>query len=671
MPALPLPVIQADSQVPLPQGGGSPLHAAHSFSDSVGGLIDLTASTVDREQRQADAEARAFAARQQHDEAVLAVTKASGEEHVTSLQSFSDAQKTGLAGFTDQWLKDFDQRTEAGAESIPSAGQSLYRQHMAALRSELNVKFFQAESGARDLKLVDDAKTNNQTSAQIAFIDPNQAAPQIAMRKADIDALSLPANERAVLSEHATQTIAYSAASTMAERNPAGFLASVSNVDAFKANPVLSSLAPENLRTLRSHAESLLAQQQNAATRAQDERNKIAGETFSALKGFTVSGQQPDLDYVARVKQDTKGTPYEGASAQLLDIATKNAAFGSMTLPQQKATLAQFDAQASANGTDPEKQELRGRLQTINDQQTAAYKENPWVAANRFAHVPAQPEVQIGSPEQGLQVISRRLGSMSTIETAAGGPVSPLQPSEASAWSASLAKLSVENRADVLAAAGAQLNGGQISALADQVAAKDKATALMLKTNDQTSAGRAVSVRVGLGAQGLQDKTVKADETAQAGWRAEIANSIRGTLGNTAAENDAIEAAYLVRASFELPSSTAPGFDPSTKSNENAVALVLGQPIERGGVKTVLPKGMDESSFNDKLRSFTPEVLKPMAPDGKVYMGATEVPLNLMSARIVDYGLRLYSPGVYVPVRGNTIITTDKAGTQPLKLKVQ
>lgn len=677
MPQLPLNTIEP-GMLPMPgQSGLSPERAAAGYASDLVGAASSVTNVIERQRLQQEAEAKAFAQRQQRDEAVLAVTKAAGSEHVASLQEFSDAQQQGsLAGFTDGWLKRFDQRTEEGAKAVPEAAQSLYRQHMAELRTNLNLDFFQKEVASRDMQLSTDAQGNIDNASKIAYVDPRQTPDQIAQQRAAIASLNLPQHEKQALYAK-TEAIAYGGASAMAERNPAAFLARVSqagDADKLKADPILSQLGSKNLETLTGHAQMLLKQQAAASDREMEKRLKEAQEAAQKLQNFTDTGGAPSLEYSAEVISKTAGTPFEEAARSMLKQAQQGAAFGSQSLPAQAAMLRGFQAQ-TALGSDPETQARLSRMETIHATQAKAYADNPWAAGTQFAKLPATPEMQITAPEGAVSLIAQRKPMMSTVETAAGGPVSPLQPGEAQAWNEQLGKLSVPQRADTLAAAGQQLNGGQINALADQIGKGGdplaKATGLMLKVNDQTSAGRSLAVRIGFGAQAIADKTVKADETKLSGWRADIASKVRGTLGNTAAENDAIDAAYYIRASFELDAATAPGFDKSSTTTDNAVKLVLGQPIERAGVKTVLPKGMDEAAFDGKLRSFTPEQLKLQAPDGKVYMGGHEVPLEMFRSRIVDYGMRYAGPGVYVPVRGNTIITTDKQGTKPLQLKVQ
>jgi hypothetical protein len=85
----------------------------------------------------------------------------------------------------------------------------------------------------------------------------------------------------------------------------------------------------------------------------------------------------------------------------------------------------------------------------------------------------------------------------------------------------------------VLAQTGAMLTAPRAIALADQLDKHDKPLALALKMGlDRTTAGRAASALVLRGAQALADKTVKKDDSALAGWKAEIAALVRGSIGD-------------------------------------------------------------------------------------------------------------------------------------------
>jgi hypothetical protein len=205
---------------------------------------------------------------------------------------------------------------------------------------------------------------------------------------------------------------------------------------------------------------------------------------------------------------------------------------------------------------------------------------------------------------------------MTMVETYAGARgVSPLQPQEAKQFADGLAKLDPSAKSETLSQVGAQLSAPRIAALADQLDKHDKPLALALKMGaDKTTSGRAASFYVLRGAQGLADKTVKKDDTALAGWKAEIAGLVRGTLGDDRAESDVIDAAYFIRAAQEQEGIAPVGFTRGVGSGaSDAIAMVIGKPFERAGVKTFLPRGMDERTFNEKLSAYTADRLREMA----------------------------------------------------------
>jgi hypothetical protein len=632
---------------------------------------------------------------QQHqdDKARIWAGAAASDVHVRQLQATQDirqqavdavANNQPVPDMTGDFLAGFDKHASEVIASAPSPRAKQYLQEqLSQTRTRLgDTVVGQQAQLEREWKL-STAATTVDNAGKIVQQDPTQFDAQMGNIMA-----TMPHIDPATDATHALKAkgvLTNAAATSVLDNNPDALKADTGKAmgeGGFKGPTgvaYIDNATPEQIHTWNSLATAKINMRDRAAQTAQDQREAVALKSYNDLVTFTNSGKVPDLNYLNQVRQDTTGTSQAESAKALLQVAISGGGFGAQSLPRQAATLTALEANGNAAGTDPAREATLAQFRTIHTTQTKAYQDNPWDAATQFAHLPAQPEQQITAPEQGIAVIQARKPLMPAVESASGATashtgVSPLQPNEAAAWAATLATLPAPARAEVLGRAGAGLAAPQIDALAEQIGAKDKPTALMLKLNDRTVAGRAVSELVAYGAQGLQDKTVQADDTKLSGWRAEIATAVRGSLGNTKAEQDVIDAAYYVRAAGELPSATATGYSP-TKSAEQAIALVAGQPITRGGVNTLLPRGMTESDFDAKLRTFTPDVLKPMAPDGKVYMrdqgGVREIPLNLLHSRMVDFGMRYYAPGVYAPVRNNTILTTDKDGTKPLLLKVQ
>ena len=142
---------------------------------------------------------------------------------------------------------------------------------------------------------------------------------------------------------------------------------------------------------------------------------------------------------------------------------------------------------------------------------------------------------------------------------------------------------------------------------------------------------------------------------------------VRGTLGDDRAEADVIEAAYLVRAAMDIEGIAAPGFSRGLgQSAEEAVRLVIGTPLDRGGVKTLTPRGMDEKMFDERSRA----ALAPLAGQ-KLYIRGKEMTAEELAAQITGYGMRRDGRGRYTPVLNGAYITTDPDGQQPLRLEVR
>lgn len=479
------------------------------------------------------------------------------------------------------------------------------------------------------------------------------------------------------------------AASIMVERDPVGTLAAMNKRLGIGTDPGRSGVVPidevdpKKLIELQHRARSYVAQANNKLLADDAKRMKEAEDATKQLQSFTLTGQMTSPQYEAEVLAKTAGTPFEAAARQMIAASYAGALHGSKTLAQQEEALRQIDARVAAAGSSPEDAKLVQSARAITESQKAAYKENPWAAATRFGRQPGVAEVPISSPDQVPKIVAARLPMMTGVEVYAGQPVSPLQPNEAKAWAQQLQALPPDQRAEALGQTGVMLSVARAAALADQLDKHDKPLALALKMGlDRTSTGRAASALVLRGAQALADKTVKKDDTALAGWRAEIATLVRGSLGDERAEQDIIDAAYYIRAAQEQEGISPAGYS-LKRGADHAIAMVIGLPIERGGVKTLLPRGMKEGEFDTKLSGYTADKLRAMtigraegtdvqrASSGVFYVRGTPITPEALANRLTDYGMRRDGQGRYVPIVRNAPITLDPAGQQLLRLEVR
>lgn len=400
---------------------------------------------------------------------------------------------------------------------------------------------------------------------------------------------------------------------------------------------------------------------QAKAAHGKDVADKMADDETTSARKFATEGGVMSTEYQDRLRMLTKGTRWQAEAEGLIDASIRGAGFGSQTVPRQAAMLSAMSGQPMS----PEQSKDLEHARTIHEKQTAAYKEDPWDAGSRFQRLPlvaAQPVLGVG---QLLKMATDRVPMMPGLEAASGMPAPLLRPAEVPQAIQQLQSASIRERTEVLGQLGSMLKPNQIAALADQLEKGSKPLALTLKmSTDKTTAGRMASELVQVGAQALADKTVKRDDSALVGWRAEIAGLVRGTLGDPKAEDDVIEAAYYIRAAQELEGAAAPGFKLPAGADK-AVEMVIGKPMDRGGVKTFLPKGMDESAFDTKMQQ-----LLAKGAGQTVYLRGQPVTVEGLANRLSSYGMRMVRPGEYMPISGNAPFTVDKEGQQPLRLRV-
>jgi hypothetical protein len=708
MPQIPIP--EFDTQA-LPSAGFSPQAVRPGVVD-VSGLghaaaqayAALQASQQDQERR-----GNEIAARQAQQEAAVAATNAAGAAQLQAHQFLAGRAEAGtMAGATADLGTSFDQWEKDALAGAPQMAKSLISQHFAELKTQYQLKAQGAELAARHQGLVTDFGTGLADSERLVFADPSAATfnQALARHQALAAVLPLPEDERQKMATGAAQGLARQAANSRVVRDPDGVLAAFgilpgkwqpgdplpdtsAAVDTVKNDPVYSHLAPADLETVLHRALSLSSARDARTRAAADQARKVAEGTVDGLQKFVLTGELMSPEYQQQAIAYTRAYPDLFPMVQdLIKQSVSASAFGATTLPQQETTLRTLDTQAATQGTNPGAVEIVNKARQIHQTQIEAFKENPWAAATRFQRMPPAQEMSFDNAAAVPQLVAQRVPMMAGVEMAAGHAVSPLQPGEADRFATTLGGMPPAQQADVLAQTGQLLSLPRAVALADQLDPKSKPLALALKLGiDQTTAGREVSALVLRGAQALADKTVKRDDKELSGWRAEIAGIVRGAIGEPRAEQDAIDAAFYVRAAMDQEGIAIPGYNLKA-SAANAVKLVLGEPLDRGGVKTILPRGMDADAFTAKLREFTPEQLSLIVPPSKVNSdegaGAPSVPAPVVYIRgqersLSQLSVALPSMGMkrdprtkrYTPVSGGAFVTLDPAGQVPLQLDIR
>ncbi|MEY2875303.1 MAG: hypothetical protein RLZZ373_2674 [Pseudomonadota bacterium] len=639
-----------------------------------------------------------------HDEARVAVTNLVSRAHSDWSERLQNAQQSapaGAAGFTDSVLKDYDSWAQGAAKQVPEMGQKYLAEQLAHFRQGVHAEAFRYEVGARNQKVAGDYITGVAEDARTVYAQPGSAPELMGRRLALVDSLALPAEAKAKLAETTKEQLSFSAGSALVERDPEGFLSRIGvrgakvgkdgkplpydesqAAEAVKSDPIMSALTPAALRGLVDRA-TMISETRKAAVQADadrrarmaeiaaNQRGRAADQAWSILSGRAMSGIATDPVADKPLFDAIQGTPYAKEYPRLAQQVAQRSAVAMLPLQTQRDQLDALAAQrAGPQGTNTNLEaEIKFRHEVLNNARSA-YDKDPLRAAQQYGIVPQIAPLDTSSADGMVRTITARVQQVGAVEQQTGRPVSPLLPEDAETLSRRLKTLPPDQAADELSRLGqAAGTPGRIAAMAKQLGGNNDVHELMMLTaGDKTTAGRRTAELIARGAQALADKTVKRDDAALTGWKSEIAGLVNGSLGNQADEDAIKKSAYLIRAAMDDGSAKAPGFDGFGSSAAEAVAMASGFPIERGGTKTLLPRGMKEGDFDAALQRFTPGVLGSM---GKLYYGGQEVSPQWLASRLPSIGMRRWSDGAYVPVQNGRPITTDQAGVVPLQLKVR
>jgi hypothetical protein len=508
----------------------------------------------------------------------------------------------GAPGFTTGVLADFDKYATTTVDNAPDAlARQFVQQHLDALRTQVGqhaITFQAQQQVAYNVKLATDAIGN---WAQVVQQDPSKYGT--ALQAIGETAPYPGAAEAQKLNDHARLSLTSAAASSVLDRDPyalkdaTGKAMGEGGFTGKTGVPWVDDATPDQVRQWNSAAQVKIHQLEAERDRGVLAAEKTAQRTYAAAMDLDDKGQYFSPAFTAQLAADTKGTVYEKDAAALVEQQQVTTGFASAPAAQRRALLQQWQARGSdpAAGTSPEGQKYLEKLQRIDGAILAAQKENPWQAAGMYGQRGIDATTRVPqTPADAIGLIRLRAQQLPALETWTGKPESPLQPQEAHAFGEMLKRLPADQAMPALSQIAATVgDADRLDALAGQLAKGHPALALAMKFGgDQTTAGRYVGTLMLEGAQGLTDKTVKADDMKLSGWKAEIAGLVRGSIGDPKAESEIIDAAYLLRAGMELKGA-APGFS-LEDTNRQAVKMLVGVPLERGGVKTLLPRGMDE-----------------------------------------------------------------------------
>lgn len=398
----------------------------------------------------------------------------------------------------------------------------------------------------------------------------------------------------------------------------------------------------------------------NRVRAERDSRLREAEGAFNAASGLVMGGKTLSPEYVTQLSKTMAGTPFAEALPDLLRQAPEKSAFGMQPIAVMDATITQIRGELNKRGTDPATEKRVAGLEKIRDQARKDYAEDPLIAAQERGLVTDLQPVDTRDVRSLVGSLAARVTQANVVAEQVGQPVSPLLRQEAEQVGRTLAALPVEQRSTAIAQIAVAMGPQQAAALAKQMSPKDKALAISLgMAGERTTAGRYTSELVLRGAQAIKDKAVKEDNAALTGIRSRVAAEIGDAYPNQQLREQMIEAAVLAEYGLQSEGSGNP-----TK----AVNLVTGGIVERAGRRIPLPRGMDESSFDKRLTTLTPENLRTALPDNQVHLGGLAMSTDSFLKHVPKAALIHAGSGRYA-VQTQAGLATNSAG-KPLIIEV-
>ncbi|WP_321814576.1 MULTISPECIES: hypothetical protein [unclassified Paraburkholderia] len=599
--------------------------------------------------------------------------------------AISNAQAGGY-GLTQGFQQSFDKIRTDTLQGVtdPYALKTLnlYFDHQQAT---YGVAMQDAENNMRTKYIAQNLGDASDNVTRTIAQDPTQYTAALAPLLGTVNGIAgIDGNMKQALVTKFTQEAAFAAGARISQDNPSGFI-SAFQTPADKPMPAgyewMRSVEPQKLNVLQNHAQALWLQQQNAADAAALQRENAGVDAYNQALSLVNDGKQLSLPYQTTLLASTNGTAVAGQTQELIQQASRNAGFASMPLPQQRASI-QADQSAAATpgvGTDPATAAAVAARQKIYTASVEAYKTDPWNAALDRGVIQQIPQVDTSSVGSLMNSLSARVSAAGAVENAAGRRVSLLTPDESTQVFKQVQALPIDQKAQVLDSLGGVFGqAARINDLAQQWKEKDPAVALALKAGAgggngnplMTMSGAPVSAFILQGEQALKDKTVKVDEGAGTGLKAQIANAIDGALPPQQAD-DAKEMAWYIAAGSAARANRSGGI-PTSADIQNGINSATGGISTTGGLRpngdanrVAMPYGWHEDDFQNSVKSATAENIENTVggkPVDMVYANGTPIPVADFMAKFPSYQLvRVGVRGTYAVSTGSKFVT-DSSG---------
>lgn len=263
--------------------------------------------------------------RQDKEEAIAWVSKASSDDHIKWMQRMAELQETAEPGapeFTPKFLQEFDDYANEAVNNAPDQARAAYRESLTRQRTQLGGGAVTFEATKRREYIVSQYSSGVEADAATIALDPALYDERRAFRLAALNESSLPAPVKAKLIGDAEATMAYAAGAAMIDRDPHGVAAAMEAAargDSVAGHRWISKLDSDRIQQLRTRAQTQADRIDNKARLESDKAIAAAQRAIGEMDKQIATGVPATTEDMLRWSTMTAGTEYESAYRTMLE----------------------------------------------------------------------------------------------------------------------------------------------------------------------------------------------------------------------------------------------------------------------------------------------------------------------------------------------------------------
>ncbi|MGO3712844.1 hypothetical protein [Alcaligenes aquatilis] len=582
--------------------------------------------------------------RQQKEDAIAWVSKASSDDQIKWMQRMVELQETAEAGapdFTPRFIKEFDDYAAQAVENAPEFARAAYRESLTRQRTQFGGNAINFEATKRSEHIVSQYGTGLDSDARSIALEPSLYDERRALRLAALNESTLPASVKTKLIGDAEATMAYAAGAAMIDRDPHGAVAAMeaaSRGEAVNGFRWISRLDSDRIQQLRTRAQTQADRIDNKARIEQDKADARGQRAIGEIDRQISTGVPATADDMLRWASMVAGTDYEQSYRDMLKGQQEVQDVLRMPIAEQQAYVLQRRMQQQTAGANPTAIANLDRVERAIESNSKLLQESPLAWVEQRAAQPVAPlDLTLLASQDGIAVVGQQLRDRSDVIRGMQaqnppGVVSmrPLLDAEAQALTNAFKEGNARQKREVLGAlywaAGEpdifqgiveQVDGinpfmARMGRLASSFEESKLAKSFWWFNKDIVqSAGDAAAtaihgdeiLRAG-GKSGSLTYPVPKDDEFVSSIASKVGDLYKGSLPGDSDASEFLQDAYAVKAYYVGRAAQDGSLSPDVDSGrlEQAITAVLGTPVNyRDNGQVLAPWGMDKSTFTARV----------------------------------------------------------------------